>query len=323
MASQVRKLRIAMLNADIPVPKVLSSRGSYGNIFVNLLRSAAAKISPDIQIESVDYDVRNGEYPTGLRDWNAIIISGSASSAYEEKPWIQTLNQFIKKAYSCTWLKIYGSCFGHQIICQSLLGSRGVTVEKDPRGYEAGVHEITFTDTFRQAFDQLVSEKYDLSEKCLTPTPVPKTIRLQFVHGDHVRFPTRWESIPFLLVGNTEHCAAQGVYQEGRVFTLQGHFEFDKFVNISTLQYFSEAFNWEPAGVERYLELADADDDAETVALMVLRFFLGHGSNELGAPPLNDDHLFLVSAPGTLTDQSESLTPTHPEVTPYSGQVPC
>jgi hypothetical protein len=50
-------LRIAMLNADIPVPNVFQRRGTYGNIFHELLNAAASRISPSTTIESIDYDV--------------------------------------------------------------------------------------------------------------------------------------------------------------------------------------------------------------------------------------------------------------------------
>jgi GMP synthase-like glutamine amidotransferase len=280
MESQTRKIRIAMLNADIPVPKVLSTRGSYGRIFTNLLSAAAAKISPDIQIETSDYDVKGGQYPTDLTKWDAIVISGSASSAYEKKPWIQALNEFIKMTYTAfPRVKIFGSCFGHQVICQSLLEPFGAKVEKDPKGYEAGVQEITLTDLFRQAFEDGGSAKYGLPKESWLPGPLPKKLRLQFVHGDHVRLPTCWKCLPFKLLGSTQHCAVQGVYQPCRVFTLQGHFEFDRFINTSTLRHFAGKFNWGSEGLQHHLDLADADDDSETVALIIVLFLLEHGEH--------------------------------------------
>jgi hypothetical protein len=134
-------IRICMLNADIPVPNVFAKRApTYGRIFHTLLQSA----SPDITIESTDFDIMKQQYPDSLDHFDTIIVSGSANSAYDDFPWIHRLDAYIKHVYATEpRVKIFGSCFGHQIICQSLLKSYGVRVEQDPNGWEIGVHDIT------------------------------------------------------------------------------------------------------------------------------------------------------------------------------------
>lgn len=267
-----------MLNAEDPFGCVLERCGTFGNIFHILLRAAASRISPDIRIESTEYDVRKGEYPTDLSLVDAILITGSASSAYEDVEWIRRLDEYVLELYTNgSRIKMFGSCFGHQLICQSLLKGYGVRVEKDPKGYEMGVHEITLPKTFRSVLES--------SSKNSVPSPtdsllqaLPERMRLQFVHGDHVVFPSP-ESLPdsWTNVGSTEHCAVQGVYQQGRVFTLQGHFEFDRFINTETLKHFGSAMGWSADTLLGYLNQVDADDDSELAAEMVVRFFLEDG----------------------------------------------
>jgi hypothetical protein len=78
-------LRICMLNADVPVPAVYKERATtYGNIFHHLLCNAARITSPNLEITSQDFNVIEGKYPDDVFIFDAIIISGSANSAYDD-----------------------------------------------------------------------------------------------------------------------------------------------------------------------------------------------------------------------------------------------
>jgi GMP synthase-like glutamine amidotransferase len=264
-----------MLNAETPVAPVLEQRGSFGTIFHNLLRTAAARVSPDINVESTEYDVKKGQYPPDLSTVDVVLITGSASSAYDDLEWVQRLGDFVLDTYlSYPHVKFFGSCFGHQLICQSLLQAYGIRVDKDPKGFENGVQEITLTESFRNAL-QVGSKTSAFGAKENDTKSIPKTLRLQMVHGDQVVLPSP-DALPstWSNIGGTKQCAVQGVYQPGRVLTLQGHFEFDRFVNGETLKVFAGPLNWTPEMLQNYLELVDADDDSELAADMVMRFFL-------------------------------------------------
>lgn len=267
-----------MLNADVPVPNVYANKAiTYGQIFHELLAAAAQKVSAEapVTIESENFDVVKGEYPSSLADFDGIIISGSANSAYDDLDWIRRLDEYIEKAYhNEPSVKIYGSCFGHQLVCQSLLKNHGVRVEVDLNGWEIGVKEITFNPRFRNNFGK--------GSKIIEPgiEGVPDKMRLQFVHHDHVIIPS---PLPpsWITAGSTEHCAVQGVYEPGRVLTLQGHFEFDKFVNSETVKFFFPT--WDAQLLETILEAVDADDDAIAAAEMVLKFFMERGFDKVAA----------------------------------------
>lgn len=69
--------------------------------------------------------------------------------------------------------------------------------------------------------------------------------------------------------------------QPGRVFTLQGHFEFDAFVNGETVKAFFEDKGEE--WVAERLVGVEKGDDAGVVAEMVVRFaLLGGGAGGAG-----------------------------------------
>lgn len=272
--TMTRNIRICMLNADVPVPAVASHRApTYGQIFHQLLFAAARQTSPSLDITSHDFNVMKEEYPASLADFDAIVISGSANSAYDELLWIRKLNDYVLDVYKNEpRIKIFGSCFGHQLMCQSLLADRGVRVEPDPKGWEIGVQNITLHQRFRTTFG-----KYNQTGL----GDIAQSMRLQFVHHDHVVLPTP-DSLPptWMTVGSTEHCAVQGLYEPGRILTLQGHFEFDKFINKETVNFFFP--NWEPAVLHPHLDAIDADDDAVAAARMVLAFLLEMENSEAG-----------------------------------------
>lgn len=122
-------VRIAMLNVEAPVPNVRAERGAtYGRIFHELLSQAAKRVAPHVVVQSVDFDVVHGEYPGAPGDdFDVLVITGSTALAYDDHSWIHELDRFISKVYhDSPKLKIFGSCFGHQIFCQSLL--RDITV---------------------------------------------------------------------------------------------------------------------------------------------------------------------------------------------------
>ncbi|KAF7535050.1 hypothetical protein G7054_g5686 [Neopestalotiopsis clavispora] len=280
----MQNIRIAILSTDVPVPNVRAKLGTYGDIFHRLISDAASRISPTTKIQSTEFDVVQGAYPGCLSHFDAILITGSAASAYDDVEWVRALDTYILDVYeNHPRVKMFGSCFGHQIICRSLFKSLGVVVERDPKGWELGVHEIRFTDNFHAAMkSSLGSKTLTTDERPLTPDTEqnrtierkdPISLKLQFVHADHVRLPhTEALPRPWMVIGSSEHCAVQGVYDQSRVLTFQGHFEFNRFINSETIKVFGAS--WEPARLEKALDDMDADDDALRAADIVMGFLL-------------------------------------------------
>lgn len=76
-------LRIAILECDTPLDKVLNKYGSYGDIFTALLKQASAEVTAEgtkkVQVECTSYDVvTKQEYPEDLSELDAILMTGSS-----------------------------------------------------------------------------------------------------------------------------------------------------------------------------------------------------------------------------------------------------
>lgn len=266
------KLRIAMLNADTPVPTVQKQWSTYGKMFEDLLVAAASRFTPGLVIETEEYDVRRFQYPSSLAEIDVILITGSAAASYDTDEWIRRLDDYVLDVYkNHRNVRMFGSCFGHQLLCQSLLREYGVRVEKDSNGYELGVKEIRLEERFRRT----------LGNGSVFSRKTPDTLRVQMIHGDHVVAPDL-ESLPdpWMVIGATQHCAIQGVYVAERIFTLQGHFEFNRFVNTELINVFGEKGNWSQQMIRDGLQAADADHDAEFLGEMVLQFMLERDESE-------------------------------------------
>jgi GMP synthase-like glutamine amidotransferase len=230
----------------------------------------------------------------GRRDIRAISNGFPAASAYDNEVWISQLSAFLQgTSFLVCWsyfllsslcteiyakhrqIRIFGSCFGHQLLAQALFSHppsdclSPCVVEKDPKGWELGVQPIALSAPFLARFGPVTSNPADTS-----------SLRLQFVHADHV-IP---ECLPvvspqpaggpgFVSIGSSEHCRLQGFWQDGRVLTYQGHAEFDRFMNAETVKVFGAPI-WEDSFMTDALVAIEANDDAEWAAGVMLRFFV-------------------------------------------------
>ncbi|WP_372370359.1 type 1 glutamine amidotransferase [Candidatus Uabimicrobium sp. HlEnr_7] len=81
------------------------------------------------------FDVCQGVYPQKKHD--LYVLTGSAASAYDNTPWVKTLQKFVVDNSKERFL---GICFGHQLIAEALggkvakvlwnLGAREVTIQQ-------------------------------------------------------------------------------------------------------------------------------------------------------------------------------------------------
>lgn len=98
-----KTINIAILDCLVPLPSITDSRGgSFSQIFLNLLQSAANQLSTHhypqqtINIQGTSFNTLLGEYPPNIQDFNAILITGSFASAYDNDEWVLKLVDYIQ-----------------------------------------------------------------------------------------------------------------------------------------------------------------------------------------------------------------------------------
>lgn len=357
----LRRIHVAVLDTDVPVPRVFASRGLYSSQFRVLLKAAAARLTASgiisngpVEVETTAYDSVGGVFPplellrTKPRSLqknedrsfgpfgaiDAILITGSSASAYqlEKYPWIVKLQSFIQTVYNnYPEVKIFGSCFGHQIVAQALLSwhnpsfsekqsqfppasandAKGyVSVAACPSGYEVGIFPIKLRREFTKSFASLAN------------LPDEK-LRIQLIHGDRV-MPLSTETTlpaPWINIGSTEKSPIQGLYYPKRILTYQGHFEFDAFVNRETCIEFARRSGWPASDVAVYLDrigpLPDPgledDDDSKLAAEVAVLFLAGEEGASTSRAVSSDIKETIGSLSGMITpplmdvDRQESI----------------
>lgn len=164
-STRASPLRLAILEADTPLPNTNAKYHGYGGVFTDLFRRAVAPDPVEAHLAIQAYDVvgQPGRYPD-LAAVDAVLISGSKHSAYLDEPWILALVDFARRAVAETRgrVRLVGVCFGHQIVGRAL----GVPVGVNAKGWEVSVTEMRLTGKGKDVFgsDTLVSRACELSE---------------------------------------------------------------------------------------------------------------------------------------------------------------
>lgn len=153
-------LRIAVLECDTPLEAVASRFGKYARIFSTLLNAAADKLKyPGLSskegLEISAWDIVHGDKYPELENIDAILITGSKFTAYDDDPWILRLVEFTKKVLGQRRVRIIGVCFGHQIVGRAM----GVKLGR-MEGWEASVMAMDLTKKGQEIFGKtaLVSQ---------------------------------------------------------------------------------------------------------------------------------------------------------------------
>jgi GMP synthase-like glutamine amidotransferase len=146
-------LRIAVLEADHPLDGTAAKYGTYGDVFAQLLRSAARALAwdADATLEITKFDVeRQLAFPADLSSIDAILITGSRANAFDDTPWIVRLTNYVREVLETqSRVRVVGVCFGHQIVARAM----GVKVDRSPVGWEASVTELPLLAKGSEIFD--------------------------------------------------------------------------------------------------------------------------------------------------------------------------
>ncbi|KAK1716317.1 hypothetical protein BDP67DRAFT_576061 [Colletotrichum lupini] len=249
---------IAILDTDVMVTAVQTLYGQYYSAqYIKRLTAAATRIGASHLATFTTWDVVAGHYPSPA-DVDAILITGSIAAAYDTDPWVLRLGDFIRRVYEHhPNVRIFGTCFGHQLIGKVLLEPHGAVVEKDPNGYEFGVQTISLNPNLVEDFPCLAAlaptTRTTESEQDAgsSSPPPPHGLRLQMCHGDHR--------------------ALQG---PGPVRA--SHFECDQVIMEETIKHFyTPAKGFSPEFLQRAFDATRREDDAGVAAEWVFRFLVG------------------------------------------------
>ena len=233
-------MHIGILKTDAVRPEWVPDFGEYPDMFKRLLLEADSSVSFAV------WDVEEGVHPshTDIDSVDGFIITGSKSSAYDDKQWIRDLEVLIQKLHARR-KKMVGICFGHQIIAKAL----GGVVSKSDKGWGVGIHTYKLDSAL---FDGAQSGQ----------------LKLVVSHQDQVHeLPPGARNV----VSNA-HCENGGFVMGDHIFTLQGHPEF--------IDEYSEAimsFRYDMIGADRVAQgrasLQQHDHEGSRVAGWILSFF--------------------------------------------------
>jgi GMP synthase (glutamine-hydrolysing) len=120
--------QILLVELGTPVAPVLAERGPYRYWFSALCEPFDA----DVQA----WDAQNESHPPD-GEWDAILLTGSASSVHEEAPWSVNAGRWAA-AQVQRGLPVLGVCYGHQLLAHSLGGRSG----PNPAGLDYGVQTV-------------------------------------------------------------------------------------------------------------------------------------------------------------------------------------
>jgi GMP synthase-like glutamine amidotransferase len=121
-------LNIAILKCDDVLEKFQAEFGNYPEMIIDMFSAV------ETTLNFTTYDVRVDQYPCISDNFDFYVITGSKASVYDGHKWISSLVRYVQ-ALDKAGEKLFGICFGHQIIALA----KKCLVEKSDKGWGIGV----------------------------------------------------------------------------------------------------------------------------------------------------------------------------------------
>jgi GMP synthase-like glutamine amidotransferase len=234
-----KPMRIGILVCDRLPQEFTSISGEFDAMFRKLLAGYD-------DLEFVSYWAVDGELPERVDECDAYLITGSQSSAYDDKPWIHALKDFIVRLHEAR-RKTVGICFGHQIIAASLGGH----VEKADIGWGLGVKSA-----------QVVQEQAWM-------IPALPAYDLILVHQDQVvDLPTGAQR-----VATNDYCPNSAYIIDDFIFAMQAHPEIERDFAQALMEKRRDSLHSQDFDAD--LASLNHDLDATTIAQWISNFLRG------------------------------------------------
>jgi GMP synthase-like glutamine amidotransferase len=191
-------------------------------------------------LKAVSYDVEAGEFPDRPEAHAAYLVTGAAAGVYDDLPWIQPLEDFLRAAKGRA--KLVGVCFGHQVMAEAFGGH----VEKSIRGWGAGL----------QRYDVVVRAPW-MDDAAAIDIPVSHQDQI-VVQPPHTHILARSDFSPFGMLA----------YDDQPAISMQFHPEFEPAYAKALIE---SRFDRVP-DPEACIASLDAPDDRQRVAKWILNF---------------------------------------------------
>ena len=224
-------MRVGLLECDDVVGRFPEVKGGYREMFAALLPGLTFRY----------YEAHRGQIPSGPRECDAWLCSGSKYSVYDGTQWIDDLAAFIRSIHHQPFV---GICFGHQMLAHAMGGE----VAKAKQGWGVGVLPL------------------EILKKESWMEPPMQQVRIQHMHQDQVqRLPEQ-----SILLGRSPHCDV-GMFRIGETMLgIEGHPEF-------TVEYGAALIRARRAligedGARKALDSLKEKTDSPTVGRWIERF---------------------------------------------------
>lgn len=221
------------------VPDTL--KNTFGEYSQCLLEQFGLVNNNDVQI----WHAYKGEIPEPYEQCDVYIFSGSPASVNDEIDWISKLIQLVQSAFM-QGKKLFGICFGHQLIHYALGGK----VERSANGWGLGVHSASI-------------------HKNYCGLKQGQKVSLFSMHRDQVIKPAS----RFNIIAGNDFCPHYITSYQDQVFTIQAHPEFSAEFFLTLLLDRQEKFNG--LAVNQAIKSSTDIVDNTAINLLISRFILG------------------------------------------------